>query len=561
MKWRFNVTLLLLFTALFAVVLRLFYWQVVDASELVSLGESQYNHVVTMFPKRGEILASDSYSLVTNAISYLIYVNPKDMTDKNNTAEVLSKVLKLDQNTVDKALSQDFYYVPLANHVDPGTQSQLAGLDLSGVGYEQQSLRFYPEATLAAQLLGFVAKDASGNDKGYFGLEGYYNSLLKGKEGQEVEVNDAYGKPILAATNQQVKAVNGATLKLNIDRAVQYLVEKRLQEGNKLYGAVSGLAIVMNPKTGAVIAMAATPSFDPNNYNNYPQQNYINPAISSLYEPGSTFKPIVMASALDANLVTPDTKCTICSGPVSIGGYDIHTWDNKYFPGTSMNDVIVHSDNTGMVFVQQKLGTKRMLNYLSKFGIGQATGIDLQGEVSSSLKLFNQWYPIDAATASFGQGIDVTPIELLDAISAIANNGKRMEPHVVSQIQQSDGKIINIPPKVLNTPISAKAAKTITQIMVNAVNNGESKWTRLPGYRIAGKTGTAQIPVAGHYDPSKTIASFVGFAPADNPKFTMLVVMNEPTSSIYGSETAAPIFFSVAKDLLTYYGIAPTEGQ
>src|SRR5581483_9552933 len=265
-------------------------------------------------------------------------------------------------------------------------------------------------------------------------------------------------------------------------------------------------------------------------------------------EPGSTFKSLIMAAALDAGVVKPDTKCPICEGPVSIGGYDIRTWDNNYFKDTNMVDVIQHSDNTGMVYVAEKLGLDRVLSYFNSFGIGKATGIDLQGEVSSYVKPRENWYPIDLATAGFGQGISVTPIELLDSFAAIANGGKRMEPHIVTQIQTPEGDTVAVMPKVLDSPISEKTSKVMTEILVNAVEKGEAKWTKLPGYRVAGKTGTAQIPIAGHYDPNKTIASFIGFAPADNPKFAMVVIIDRPTTSIYGAETAAPIFFDIAKD-------------
>jgi cell division protein FtsI/penicillin-binding protein 2 len=267
-----------------------------------------------------------------------------------------------------------------------------------------------------------------------------------------------------------------------------------------------------------------------------------------------------MSSALNVKAVKPDTKCDICSGPVSVSGYQIHTWNDKYFPNINMVDVIQHSDNTGMVFVVQKLGLSKFLSYLDKFGIGNLTGIDLQGEVSSSLRPQNEWYAVDLATAGFGQGISITPIQLLDAISAIANEGKRMQPQVVKAVQSPDGITSTINPKLLDTPISAQTAKIMTEIMVNAVNKGEASWARLKGYRIAGKTGTASIPIKGHYDPNQTIASFVGFAPADDPKFVMLVILNRPTSSIYGAETAAPIFFDISKALLQYYKIAP-NGQ
>jgi stage V sporulation protein D (sporulation-specific penicillin-binding protein) len=304
--------------------------------------------------------------------------------------------------------------------------------------------------------------------------------------------------------------------------------------------------------------MASYPNFDPRDYQDYSENFYRNGFISDTYEPGSTFKPLVMSGALDAKLITPQTKCTICAGPVLVSGYLLHTWDDKYFKDTTMTEVIQHSDNTGMVFVAQKLGVAGMINYLGKFGIGNATGIDLQGEVTPFLRPENQWYAVDLATTGFGQGISVTPIEMLTAISAIANNGKRMEPHVVSAVENPDGVLVKIPPKVVDTPISPETAKVMTEIMVNAVNKGEASWTKLDGYRVAGKTGTASIPVNGHYDPTKTIASFVGFAPADDPKFSMIVILNKPTASIYGAETAAPIFFEIAKNILSYYGIAPS---
>jgi cell division protein FtsI/penicillin-binding protein 2 len=213
-----------------------------------------------------------------------------------------------------------------------------------------------------------------------------------------------------------------------------------------------------------------------------------------------------------------------------------------------------------MVFVAQKLGLDGMINYLGKFGIGDYTGIDLQGEVSAQLKPKKQWYAVDLATTGFGQGISVTPIELLDATAAIANNGIRMQPQIVAAVEDVDGNTTKIAPKVLDTPIRPETAKVMAQIMVNAVNKGEASWARLKGYSVAGKTGTASIPVSGHYDPNQTIASFVGFAPSDNPKFAMLVILNRPTVSIYGADTAAPIFFDIAKSLFSYYGIPP-EGN
>jgi cell division protein FtsI/penicillin-binding protein 2 len=462
--------------------------------------------------------------------------------------------------SVSSRLSQDKFWVPIKSGVDLETKQKIDKLNLLGVGFDKQYERFYPEASMAAQLLGLVGKDSEGKDKGYFGVEGYYDRLLRGKEGTAIQVHDAFGRPILAKMNQASGEVNGENLILSIDRSIQFLAEKKLKEGIDRYGAESGMVGVMDTKTGQILAMASFPTFDPRDYQDYSDDLYKNPFISDLYEPGSTFKPVVMSSAFNTKVVTPQTKCNICAGPVSVSGYEIHTWNDKYFKDINMIDTILHSDNTGMVFTAQKLGLDKMLEYLEKFGIGENTGIDLQGEVSAQLKPKNQWYAVDLATTGFGQGISVTPIELLNAISTIANEGKRMEPHVVAAVEGKDGSIVKIPPKLIDTPISPETAKVMTEIMINAVNKGEASWTRLKGYRIAGKTGTASIPIQGHYDPNHTIASFVGFAPADNPRFAMLVVLNRPKTSIYGAETAAPIFFKIAKSILEYYGIPP-EGE
>jgi cell division protein FtsI/penicillin-binding protein 2 len=456
-------------------------------------------------------------------------------------------------------LALDKFWVPLKPKVDIDKKLQVEKLNLKGVGFEEQTIRFYPEASIAAQLLGFVGKNDRGEDTGYSGLEGYYDRQLRGKEGIAVQIHDALGRPILAKMNDNSGEIDGRSLNLYLDRSIQYFMEDELKKGMERYGAESVSAAVIDPKTGGILAMASFPSFDPRSYGEYEDTLYKNPFITDTYEPGSTFKPLVMAAAINEGLMKPDTKCPICDKPVELGGYQIRTWNNEYKANTSMTDVIIHSDNTGMVYTSQLLGLDRMLSYLSKYGMGEMTGIDLQGEVLPTLRPRDSWYPIDLATASFGQGISVTPIEILTAFTSIANEGKRMEPHMVKSIETPEGETITIPSKVLNQPISAASAKVMTEMMVQAVEKGEAQWTSLPGYRVAGKTGTAQIPIAGHYDPKNTIASFVGFAPADDPRFVMLVVVHKPTSSIYGAETAAPIFFKIAGRIINYYGILPTE--
>jgi cell division protein FtsI/penicillin-binding protein 2 len=312
----------------------------------------------------------------------------------------------------------------------------------------------------------------------------------------------------------------------------------------------------MEPKTGAILGMASLPNYDPAKFFAYDKTIYPNPAVALAYEPGSTFKVLVMSAALNEDIVKPETRCDKCDGPRVISDYTIKTWNEKYFPNSTMTEVIQHSDNIGMVFVGEKLGIGKMYSYLQKFGLGQLTGIDLEDEASPKLRPKNEWKLIDLATASFGQGVALTPIQMLRAVAVIANGGKLVKPFLVKEVISEQGKT-EIQPKIGDEVLKPSTTSVMTEMMVNAVDNGESKWAKPKGYRIAGKTGTAQIPVAGHYDQEKTIASFVGFAPADNPQFVMLVTLREPTSSPWGAETAAPLWFDIAKELFTYYGIQP----
>ena len=409
---------------------------------------------------------------------------------------------------------------------------------------------------MAAQLLGFVGSDKLGRDTGYFGLEGYYDRKLRGKPGRLGEERDPLGLPILVGRYKPFSPEKGASLHLSIERTIQFIVEDRLKKAVEKYGAKNGTVIIADPKTGHIISMATFPNYNPQYRTEFPEELYRNPAVADTYEPGSTFKLITMSAALDQSLVSPNTKCDVCAGPRQIGGFEISTWNKKYYPNSTMTEVIQHSDNVGMTFVAEKLGVDRFHDYITKFGFGKPTGIDLQEEAAGTLREKDEWRVIDLATASFGQGIAVTPIQMVQAVSAIANGGKLVSPKVVQKVK--NGREENISPDATRQVISAQTSAQITEMMVNAVENGEAKAFAPKGYRIAGKTGTAQIPVAGHYDPDKTIASFIGFAPANEPRFVMLVRFQEPTSSPFGSETAAPTFFEISKEVFKQYGIPPS---
>ena len=542
----------------FAILAKLFYWQIVKADTLRLSGRAQSTLSLVNTAKRGDVLFNDEFPLATNKISYLLYANPKKVDSSTNYANLLAPILQIDAASISARLSQNLYWVSLMSRLSYQQRTQIEALKLSALGFEQQTERYYPEGSMAAHLVGFVGKNQEGEDQGYFGLEGYYDRQLKGRPGSIYLIKDALGNPILTEVRED-KKIDGRTLVTSIDRSVQFMADTDLKKGIERYDADGGTVIIMETKTGKILGVSSYPKFDPAKYWEYDGKYYMSPVVSSLYEPGSTFKVLVMAAGIDSKLVTPDTTCDICSGPVSVDGYDISTWDGKFFPNTNMTDVIQHSDNTGMVFVGNKLGVDRFISYLKKFGIGSTTGIDIQGETTGEIRQQDKWHKIDLATASFGQGISVTPIQLITAINSIANGGKLVKPTVVSKIITPDNKTIEIEPKVEQQTVSYATSKVMALMMLNAVEKGEAKFAKIPNYNIAGKTGTAQIPVAGHYDPTNTNASFVGFFPVEDPKITMLVIVNKPRSSIYGAETAAPIFFSIARDLIQYYDIQPSK--
>lgn len=573
------------------IVLRLGYWQIIRSEDLTAMGEGQRTLVKDVRGLRGDIQFVDGSTLATNEPSYLLFYKPKEViTGKimssddfkmysENVAEKLSEkiissqvdfvsedekkaqILSLTASIFDK-INPKLEWVSLGVRVDNNLKKTIESLNLQGVGFEQNASRYYPEGSSSAHLLGFLAADIYGLDRGYFGIEGFYDGELKGKKGVFSQERDALGLPILIGKFLSRDPKDGKTLVLNVDRSVQHILEEKLKKGLEKYGAKGASGIIMEPDTGKILAMASFPNYDPGDPTKYLKEYFRNPITADGYEPGSTFKVLVMAAAINEGLVKADTKCDDCSGPINLAGFTLRTWNNQYRPELTMAETIIHSDNTGMVFAGKKLGIDKIYSYIKRFGFGELTGVDLQDESAPDLRERADWKEIDLATTSFGQGISVTALQVVRAVGAIANGGKIMEPQVVSAIKDGD-KVHKINPRVIDTPINKEAADTVKHMMIRAVDEGEAQFYKkslgVASFKIAGKTGTAQIPVAGHYDPNKTIASFVGFAPADNPKFVMLIRYDQPSSSIYGADTAAPTFFDVAKELFVYWGIPPTE--
>lgn len=578
---RLKLIQVLVFLISAAIIFRLFYWQFLSGVEKRTSQSFQEDEIPA---PRGDILARDNFPLVTNQEAYLMYIKPKTLKEKpkeiaKNLAPLLLKekfatisasttpdlvIIKEDeirkeQESLEQKLSNNkLFWVQVKRKVPANIKDEIAALNIQGLGFDRDDKRLYPEASMAAQVLGFVGSDKFGNDTGYFGLEGFYNNIIKGKPGRRNTSLDPQGIPILTGKFSALAPKKGTTLVTSIDRTIQFIAESKIKEAVEKYDAKDGTVIISDPKTGQILALATYPNYNPAFFANYDQNLYKNLAVADNYEPGSTFKLVTMSAALDLNLLTPATQCDICNGPRKIGGFEISTWNKKYYPNSTMTEVIEHSDNVGMTFVAQKLGVDNFLNYITKFGFGKKTGIDLEEETAGDVRPRRDWREIDLATASFGQGLTVTPIQIIQAVGVVANDGKMAPLRIVQKtIENGKTEIVKTPPPV--QVISSQAATQMTEMMVNAVDHGEAQFFKPKGYRIAGKTGTAQIPVAGHYDPNKTIASFVGFAPPENPKFAMLVRFTEPTTSTFGAETAAPTFFKIAQELFNYYGIAPSQ--
>jgi cell division protein FtsI/penicillin-binding protein 2 len=586
-NWRLN-TLKIFFTLLFlSVAARLFYWQVINYNELSVEASEQHLTTVTIESPRGRIYAADGSLLVSNKPAYLLFAlipeikktlgKDQKYEDKvESIVESLTPILyaeeiaavkdpdklsrkekeTIEANLKNRLMSQlsrtELIWVPLAKRVSLEASEKIEKLNLKGLGFEEQSVRFYPEGGLASSVLGFVGKNDEGNDEGYLGVEGFYQDQLKGRSGKLTQEVDAEGRPIIAVDNAESRPKQGLDLQLTIDRTVQYTVEKYLFEGAKKYGAKIASAIVIDPKTGEVLAIANYPSFDPDKWSSYSAEERRNSSISDAYEPGSTFKALTAASALDAGVVETDTICP-CDGPIKVAGYEVQTWNNKYNPNSTMAQILQRSDNVGAAFWGKLLGKQKFISYIKNFGIGSALGIDLQGEETGLIKQLKDWGDIDLITTSFGQGISTTALQMTASVGAIANDGILMKPHVLKKISGREKELVT-KPRELKRVVKSEVAQTMKELLLSAVEQGEARKIVPKGMRVGGKTGTAQIPLNGTYNPGKTVASFVGFGPIEDPRFVMLVKYVEPVP-IYGAETAEPTFFKIAKELYTYWGI------
>ncbi|MBI5127700.1 penicillin-binding protein 2 [Candidatus Roizmanbacteria bacterium] len=536
------------------IIIKLFYLQIISP---LKINQDLYLKSQKLNPERGKIFDRNLTPLALNQNSYLLYLEPKKINDKLKLTRFLSEKLDMEEASLEAKIDESKDWISIVSGIDEDKKKEIEGLKISGIGFESQMKRFYPEASLSAHLLGFVGKDKTGEGTGYFGVEGFYNQDLNGLPGLLESERDLAGRPIFIGVQNKVDPENGRDLVLTIDKTVQEIAKKRLSEGIEKYQAKQGCVIIADPGTMAILSLVCLPDYDLDKYFQFSEDFFRNSTVSDVYEPGSIFKPLIMAAAIEEKKIKPQDTYNE-TGPITVGEYKIKTWNDKYEGKISMTRILEKSSNVGMVYIGEKLGKDKIYQYLEKYGFGESTDIDLQGENSSYLKPKANWYSIDFSTVTFGQGIALTPIQMIRAFAALVNGGNLMKPYVVDKILSAKEEII-IKPKMERKVISDLTSQIIRKMLTSTVENAEAKWDRPQGYKIGGKTGTAQVPIQGHYDPSKTIASFIGFAPADKPKFITLVMLKEPKTSPWGSETAAPIFFEIAKDLIVYYSITPNQ--
>jgi cell division protein FtsI (penicillin-binding protein 3) len=482
---------------------------------------------------------------------------PGSIENKTKAASLLAKTLGLKRSLVQRKLTSGKHFVWLKRQASPKEAEAVKALKLHGVDFLPEHDRFYPNSTLAAQVLGFTGIDGHGLE----GLEFYYDRQLNGGEHKVTILKDALGRGFDADQLSGLQHA-GNNLVLTLDRHIQYIAEQALSEAVAKYKAKSGLAIVMNPKTGALLAIAHDPVFNLNRYRKYNRSAWRNRSITDPFEPGSTMKIFSVAAALETGTMDSGTIFYCENGTYLVGSHTVH--DTKSYGWLSLQQIVKYSSNIGAVKLVEKIGNQALFDSLKRFGFGGRTQIDSPGESTGSLSHYKRWTTVDAGAIAFGQGVSVTGLQLITAVAALANDGLLMQPHIVQAITDPNGRLIrNVEPKAVGQVVSAKTARTVRRIMRTVITPGGTGINaELDGYDVCGKTGTAQkIDENGRYAASKYVSSFVGFAPAQQPALAVLVIVDEPRGSHYGGVVAAPAFKKIIKESLGYLNIVPNKGM
>ncbi|HEY6873750.1 MAG TPA: penicillin-binding protein [Geobacteraceae bacterium] len=538
---------------------RAFYLQVVKRDELVKLAEKQHQKIVPLTPARGAIYDRNNAPLAVSVEMDSCYAEPRNIENIPDAAAKLAPLLGMTKEELAKKLAGNKGFAWLARRIPPDVAQRIRDLDLDGIGFVKESKRFYPNSEMAGSVIGFTGVDPEGLD----GIELKYDSTILGSTGYLVTERDALGRDIAQKGTVIKKASKGQNVVLTLDKNIQYIAEKELADAVEKSRAKGGIALVMEPQTGRVLAMANYPFFNPNSYFKYPQAVLRNRSVADSFEPGSTFKVFLISGAIEEKVISPNDGFNCEGGSYSIGGRTIH--DTHHYGRLSVADVLKYSSNIGAAKIGARMGQERLYSYLRGFGFGARSGIDLPGEASGYMRDRSQWFAVDLATISFGQGVSATAVQLAAAFSAVANGGTLVKPFLVERITDENGTVLQqFAPQARQRVISPETARTVTRMMEGVTTEGGTGMNAaVEGYRVAGKTGTAQKvdPITHGYSTDKRTASFIGFIPADDPKLTILVVIDEPKTSPYGGVVAAPAFKAIAQQTLCYLHVPPNKAE
>lgn len=575
-KKRLVMVLVLACLLFLALIFRTGYLQLVKGEWLTTKATDQQTREIPIEPKRGTIYDRNMKELAVSVTKYTVWCKPVEVKDKEKTSKQVSEIIGKAYEDVYKLVSKkNMALVKIERWIDDEKAKQIREAQIPGIWVAEDNQRYYPYGNFAPYVLGHTSADS----EGIAGIEMKYNKHLKGTSGKLIVSTDASGREIPRGMEKYYEPTQGKGVVLSIDEVIQHYTEKAVQKAYELNNAKRVSVIAMDIKTGGILSLASKPDYDPNDsrtpiYPYYEEelekyddkdklkgyyQMWRNPLVSDTYEPGSTFKLITSSAGLEENVIKDNEKFT-CTGSVTVGGRRIKCWRHYRPHGEqSFAQGVQNSCNPVFVEVASRLGVSKMYDYIEAFGFTEKTGIDLPGEAKGILYNEKSVGPVELATMSFGQSISVTPVQLITAISAIANDGKLMQPTVVKAYTDNKGNIIEeVKPKVVRQVISEETSKKLMKIAESVVTDGGGKIAYLPGYRLAGKTGTAQKVIDGRYAQGKYICSFMGIAPADDPQIAVLAIVDEPTGvSTFGSTTAGPIIKEIMSDALKYLGVEP----
>ena len=556
-KWiRFRIYFVSFFflVGMGVILARAYQLQVLEKDKLASIARAGYKGKIKLPPKRGTIYDREGHELAVSVEVGSIYVHPKHVEKKPHTARQLARILDVKQDKILRSLKSKRSFVWIQRRISPEKAGRVRALNLEGVGDTKETRRYYPGREIAAHLIGFAGDD----NQGLEGLEKRYDHILKGPQNTLIQMRDALGRPfyISRPTTQSHEMHD---LVLTIDKDIQYKAQQALKYAVEKARAKSGHCIIVNPETGEILAMAVAPLFNPNIFRKYRPYQWRNRTITDCYEPGSTMKAFLLATALDNGIVSPQTRFYCEQGKFQVANHVIH--DTKKYGFLSASDIVILSSNIGAVKIGQKLGYKKFSEYLRRFGFGNKTGIDLIGERKGFVRPYNKSRKIDRATIFFGQGMSSTSIQLVMAIAAIANGGKLMRPFVVKAVKNQQGRVVKeTQPHMVRRVLSPEIAQKVARILEGVVSErGTAPLAAISGYSAAGKTGTSQKvdPRTKRYSKKDYVAIFAGFVPADKPRLVILVVVDEPKGKRYGGLVAGPVFREVGAWTLSHLRINP----